>query len=150
MDLLSKIIYNLAQVHPLHTFFVHFPVALISAALFFIVLALLLRNDLLEKVAFANLALAAVSTLLTGITGMMDNVKIYEGAAANAGVKITLASILFVITAVTSFVRWRNPDLFHAAPVKKIVYISVYVISFALVSVLGFLGGVIIYGFEGP
>ena len=39
MDLINKIIYNLTQVHPLHTFFVHFPIALISAALFFILLA---------------------------------------------------------------------------------------------------------------
>ena len=36
MDFINKIIYNLTVVHPLHTLIVHFPVALISSALFFI------------------------------------------------------------------------------------------------------------------
>lgn len=150
MDLINKIIYNLTQVHPLHTLIVHFPVALISAALFFMLLALWRRSDLLEKVAFANLSLAAVSTLVAGVTGMLDNVKIYEGAAANASVKITLASILFVLTTATALIRWRNPELFHASAGKKTLYVAAYVVSFLLVSVLAFLGGIIIYGFEGP
>ena len=150
MDIINKIIYNLTQVHPFHTLIVHFPVALITSALFFILLALWRRSDLLEKVAFANLSLAAVSTLVAGITGMMDNVKIYDGAATNAGVKIALASVLLLLTSITALVRWRNPELFHAAPGKKALYVTAYFVSFALVSVLAFLGGVIIYGFEGP
>ena len=150
MDFINKIIYNLTVVHPLHTLIVHFPVALISSALFFILLALWRRSDLLEKVAFANLSLAAVSTLVAGITGMLDNVKIYDGAAANAGVKITLASVLLLVTGITALVRWRNPGLFHAAMGKKALYVAAYFVSFVLVSVLAFLGGVIIYGFEGP
>lgn len=150
MDFINKIIYNLTVVHPLHTLIVHFPVALISAALFFILLALWRRSDLLEKVAFANLSLAAVSTLVAGITGMLDNIKIYSGAAENASVKIVLASVLLLVTSVTALVRWRNPELFHAAAARKTLYVSAYFVSFALVSVLAFLGGVIIYGFEGP
>ena len=148
MDLINKIIYNLTQVHPLHTLIVHFPIALISSASFFMLLALLRRSDLLEKIAFANLSLATVGTLVAGITGMMDNVKTYSGDAPNAGVKITLASILLLLTAATVLIRWRNPQLFHAAPAKKILYISAYVVSFVLVSVLAFLGGIIVYGFQ--
>ncbi len=148
MDLINRIIYNLLDVHPFHTLIVHFPIALISSALFFILLALLRRSDLLEKVAFANLSLAAVSTLVAGITGMMDNVKNYSGDAPNAGVKIALASILLLLTTVTVLVRWRNPQLFHASTAKKTLYISVYFVSFVLVSVLAFLGGIIVYGFQ--
>lgn len=150
MDLISKILYNLFEVHPFHTLIVHFPVALISAALFFMLLALWRRSDQLEKVAFANISLAAVSTLVAAITGVMDNVKIYGGTAPNASVKLGLAIILLLVTGITAIVRWRNPGLFHAAPPQRIAYISAYFIGFILVSVLGFLGGIIIYGFEGP
>lgn len=150
MDLIAKIFYNLTEVHPFHTLIVHFPVALIGAALFFILLALWRRSDTLEKVAFANLALASLSSLVAGITGIMDNAKIYDGTAPNASVKIVLAIVLLLVTAITSFVRWRNPGLFHAGPVQKWTYVAMYFVAFILVSVLGFLGGVIIYGFEAP
>lgn len=148
MDLINRIIHNLIDVHPLHTLIVHFPIALISSASFFMLLALLRRSDLLEKIAFANLSLAAVGTLVAGVTGMMDNVKTYSGDAPNAWVKIVLASILFLLTTGTVLIRWRNPQLFHASPAKKILYISAYAVSFILVSVLAFLGGIIVYGFQ--
>ncbi len=146
MDFINRIIYDLTQVHPLHTLIVHFPIALTGAALFFILLALWRRSDTLEQVAFANISLAAVSTVVAGITGILDNNRLYEGAAPNANVKIILASILFVVTTITALARWRNPALFHTMP-QKVFYVSAYVVSFMLVSVLGFLGGVILYGF---
>jgi uncharacterized membrane protein len=124
---------------------VHFPIALTSAALFFILLAMILKNDLLEQVAFANISLAAVSTIVAAIVGIRDNIAYYNGAAPNHVAKIILASVLFVITIITAIVRWRNPKLFHSH--GKALYVTAYFVSFALVSVLGFLGGVIIYGF---
>jgi uncharacterized membrane protein len=147
MDFINRIIYNLTQVHPFHTMVVHFPIALTAAALFFILLALWRRSDLLEQVAFANISLAAVSTLVAGITGFVDNINNYGGAAPNATLKIILASTLLVVTTVTALVRWRNPGLFHTPPMQKAVYLSAYVVSFGLTGVLGFLGGVILYGF---
>jgi len=146
MDFINRIIYDVTQVHPLHTLIVHFPIALTGAALFFILLALWRHSDILEQVAFANISLAAVSTVVAAITGMRDNILLYQGAAPNHSAKILLASILLVVTAVTAIVRWRNVDIFHKMP-QKIFYISAYFVSFALVSVLGFLGGVILYGF---
>lgn len=146
MDFIARIIYDLTQVHPLHTLIVHFPIALVSAALFFILLALWRHSDALEQVAFANISLAAVSTLVAGLTGILDNIRFYEGAAPNAWLKIVLACILFVVTTAAALARWRNPDIFHRMP-QRIYYISAYVVSFLLVAVLGFLGGVILYGF---
>jgi uncharacterized membrane protein len=146
MDIIEKIIYNLTQVHPFHTMIVHFPIALTGAALFFILLALWRRSDTLEQVAFANISLASVSTVAAAITGMMDNAAFYEGDAPNSGLKLILATILFVVTTSTALVRWKKPDIFHT-PVQKFIYIGAYVVSFALTAVLGFLGGVILYGF---
>jgi uncharacterized membrane protein len=46
---------------------VHFPIALTGAALFFILLALWKHNKILEQVAFANISLAAVSTIVAAV-----------------------------------------------------------------------------------
>jgi uncharacterized membrane protein len=145
MAFINKVINDLLHVHPPHTLFVHFPIALISAALFFLLLALWKKSDLLEKIAFANMSLGAVSTLVAGIFGERDNLVLYNGRAANHWVKIVLAIVLFIITSVTAIVRWRNPKLFHSH--GKALYVAAYFVSFVIVAVLGFLGGVIVYGF---
>ncbi|HTX90764.1 MAG TPA: DUF2231 domain-containing protein [Anaerolineales bacterium] len=145
MALIQRIIHDLFYVHPPHTLFVHFPIALLSAALFFILLALWRKSDLLEQIAFANLSLGAVSTLVAGIFGVHDNIVFYHGRAANHVAKIVLGIVLFIITTVTALIRWRNPKLFHSH--GKAIYVTSYVVSFLIVSVLGFLGGVIVYGF---
>jgi uncharacterized membrane protein len=83
MDFISRLIHDLTQVHPPHPMVVHFPIALTSAALFFILLALWRRSDILEKVAFANIALAAASTIVAAIFGIRDNLVLYAGLAPN-------------------------------------------------------------------
>ena len=141
---LAQIIHAILYVHPPHTLLVHFPIALISAGLFFILLALILKKDILEQIAFAVLALAAVSTIVTGLVGIRDNLVFYHGGAANHNLKITLAIILFLVTSATVLVRWKKPDLFHSS--GKWLYVAAYFVSFVIVTVLGFLGGVIIFG----
>jgi uncharacterized membrane protein len=141
---LAQIIHAILYVHPPHTLLVHFPIALISAGLFFVLLALILKKDMLEQIAFADLALAAVSVLVCGLVGIRDNLVFYNGLAANHTTKIVLAGILFVLVSATVILRWKKPDLFHAS--QKWLYVAAYFVSFAIVSVLGFLGGVIIFG----
>jgi uncharacterized membrane protein len=145
MDFILRVIHDITQVHPPHPLFVHFPIGLTGAALFFILLALWRRCDNLEKVAFANLALTTVSVIAAAIAGMRDNLVFYQGAAPNHIVKIILAVILFGVTTATTIARWRKPDLFHQS--GKAVYVAAYFVSFGIAAVLGFLGGVIIYGF---
>lgn len=144
MSFILRVIHDLLT-QPPHTLFVHFPIALTSAALFFILLALWKKSDLLEQIAFANISLAAVSTIVAAIVGIRDNIAFYNGGAPNHVAKIILATVLFAVTAVMAIVRWRNPELFHSH--GKALYVAAYFVSFALVFVLGFLGGVIIYGF---
>ncbi|MBN1303728.1 MAG: hypothetical protein JXA13_04770 [Anaerolineales bacterium] len=147
MDFFERLIYALTETHPLHAMVVHFPIALTGAAAFFILLSLARKtNRNLEQTAFANIALAAVSIIAAGITGLRDNMLYYGNQAPNTGSKIILASILLVITSTTALVRWRKQDLFEQSP-GKILYVSAYIVSFILALVLGFLGGVILYGF---
>lgn len=144
MTIISQVFHDLIYVHPPHTLVVHFPIALISAALFFILLALWKRSDILEMVAFADISLGAVSTIVAAIFGIHDNAVYYAGLAPNHTAKILLASILFLVTTTTAIIRWRGPHLFHGR--YKGLYISAYFVSFILVAVLGYLGGIIVYG----
>lgn len=144
MDFINQIIHALTQVHPTHPMFVHFPIALTGAAFFFILLAYWRKNASLEQTAFANIALASVSTIVAGITGVSDNLRNYEGKAPNASVKITLAIVLFLLTAGISIVRYRNPAIFTSG--NRLLYIASYGLSFLIALVLAFLGGVILYG----
>jgi uncharacterized membrane protein len=146
MEILLRIIYDLTHVHPPHTLIVHFPVALVSSALFFILLALWRRKDTIEQVAFANISLAAVSSIVALVFGIRDDIYFYSGQAPNGTAKIVLASILFIITSSLAITRWRIPNLFNA-PKTRFIYVLGYFVSFLIVSVLGFLGGVILYGF---
>lgn len=99
----------------------------------------------MEKVAFADLALATLSVIAAGLTGIRDNIKIYSGDALNANVKIILAITLLIILGLNSIWRWKKPEIFTGKSTRWI-YIFAYVVSFLLASVLGFLGGVIVYG----
>ena len=145
MVLIQQIIHALLVVQPPHPLFVHFPIALISTALFFLLLALWRKSDIFEKIAFANLSLAAVSTIVAGVVGYRDNAVIFNGNAPNHIAKIIIASTLFVLTSIIALLRWRYPKLFHSR--YKALYIAAHFICFALVAVQGFLGGIIVYGF---
>ena len=145
MDFLNRLFVALTELHPTHPMIVHFPIALTGAAFLFILLAYWRNNASLEQAAFANISLAAISTVVAGITGVMDNARNYEGDAPNAGTKIILAITLFLLTTGISITRYRKPDMFQNT--NRILYISSYGLSFAIALVLAFLGGVILYGF---
>jgi len=144
MDFFARLIHALTELHPLHTMFVHFPIAFTAAGFLFIIIFLWKKQALFEQIAFTNIVMASLGTLAAGLTGFFDNQRYWEGDAPNASVKIILAAILLVITAVTSIARWRNPNL---AESKKGLYVAAYLISFPIAFVLSFLGGVIVYGF---
>lgn len=145
MEFINRLIHALTELHPTHPMIVHFPIALTSAAFLFILLAYWRKNASLEQTAFANIVLASLGTIAAGITGYMDNTENYLGDAPNAMTKVILATLLFVLTAGISIVRYRNPDLFWKG--NRFLYIASYGLSFAIVLVLAFLGGVILYGF---
>ena len=128
MDLIPRIINAVTQLHPLHPMIVHFPIALSGAALLFIIIAMVRKDENFEKYAFANMVLTVFGTIAAGITGMYDN----------------LAIVMLSVTLITVSIRIRNPRIFNSR--GKAIYIAGYFLSFILVSTLAFLGGVILYG----
>jgi uncharacterized membrane protein len=145
MELIERIINAVTQLHPLHPMIVHFPIALSGAALLFIIIAMIRKDKNFEKYAYANMVLTVFATLAAGLTGMYDNMVNYEGDAANTDIKFILAIVMFAVTLITVVIRMRNPNIFNSR--GRVIYISGYFISFIIVTVLAFLGAVILYGF---
>ena len=146
MDIFARIINALTNLHPWHSMTVHFPIGLTGAALLFILLALWRRNESLEHAAFFAIALAAASTLVAGLTGMRDNLVRFEGGAPYIPVKMFLGITLLILTSVTAVSRWRQKEVLWK-PATTVLYLAAFFFSFGLASVLGFLGGAILYGF---
>jgi len=146
MELVNGVINALVVQHPLHVMFVHFPIALTTSALLFIVLALLLHNEHLERAAYYVTILVVLGTAAASLSGMSDNVVRYDGGAPNFHVKIFLAISLFILSLVVVISRTRNARLLWRKD-TVILYGAAFVGCFVLAATLGFLGGVIVYGF---
>jgi uncharacterized membrane protein len=146
MDFLTSFYNTVFDVHPLHTPTTHFPIALTGAAFLFLVLALWRRSDALEKAAFFNITLAAISTVVAAFTGVRDNLVRFDGDAPLANIKIFLGLTLFFVTTIIAVSRWRRPEVLWT-PSTVVLYVSAFAASFLLAGVLGFIGGGILYGF---
>ena len=145
MDFINRLLSALTDSHPLHPMIVHFPIALSGAAALFILLAVWRKDEIFEKIAFANITLVAISSIFAGASGIYDNELTYLGDAPNASLKIILAIVLLLVSGALTIIRWRKPDVFNGK--AKALYVSGYLVSFILALVLAFLGGVILYGF---
>ena len=145
MDVIGQIINAILNVHPLHSPIVHFPIGLTGGALVFILLARWRRNESMEHAAFYMIALAAISTIVAGATGLRDNLVRFEGAAPLVLPKIILAITLFTLTTVTAVSRWRTREVLWS-PKTTVLYVGAFAGSFLIAITLGFMGGVILYG----
>lgn len=145
-EFITRLFTALIEVHPIHSMTVHFPIALTGGAFLFLVLALWQRSEALERAAFFNMTLASIATIVAAVTGVRDNLVRFEGEAPLASVKIFLGISLFILTAAIAFSRWRQAELLWR-PSTMVLYLLGFAGSFALAITLGFLGGVILYGF---
>ncbi|MEQ9570007.1 MAG: DUF2231 domain-containing protein [Longimicrobiales bacterium] len=132
--------------HPLHSMVVHYPIALSAVGLLFVVLALALNDPAMERAAFVCLALTALTGLLAAFTGYRDVLVRFDGEAQYVGAKAFLGANLILLTGGMAFARTRWRGLLWN-PSTMVLYVGGFVGALALTSVLGFLGGVILYGF---
>ncbi|NPV56245.1 MAG: hypothetical protein HPY76_06180 [Anaerolineae bacterium] len=146
MDFITRVFNAITQLHPLHPITVHFPIGLTAAAALFVLLALITRKKALEQAAYFNIIFAAASSVLAIATGMRSNLINYDGGAPNALVKVVLGVLLMLILLAAILARRRNPDLLWSKQ-GGALYAAAYFASFAIALTLGFLGGVILYGF---
>jgi uncharacterized membrane protein len=146
MESITGLFKTIFDVHPWHVPLVHFPIALTGVGLLFLLLALWRRDEALERAAFYSITVAAISTILAGLTGYRDYLVRFEGDAPYIKAKIFLAITLFGLTTATALIRQRQPEVVWK-PGTTMLYVSAFAGSFILAAVLGFLGGVILYGF---
>jgi uncharacterized membrane protein len=110
-----------------------------------VVLAWLRRDIFFERAAFYTMLLLALSTLPAGLTGLLDNQTLYTGNAPNASLKVTLAGLLLVISAGTTLWRWRQPKVLNGS-LSGAFYFLAFIICASLTTLLGALGGIIVWG----
>ena len=142
---MARIIDAIINIHPIHTMLVHFPIALTSVALLFLVLALWRREEVFERAAFFNIALVPIAAALSGLTGYQDHLDRFGGETPQAPAKIFLAISLIVLTTVITISRRRKPEITWT-PSTMVLYVAGFAAAFAIAGTLGFLGGVILYG----
>jgi uncharacterized membrane protein len=131
--------------HPNHPRLIHFPIALSYLGVLVVFLAWLRRDSFFERVSFYTVLLLAVSTVPAGLTGMLENQTIYAGNAPNHVLKIILAGSLLLISAGATIWRWRRPDIMSKSS-GKYLYLLAFFICAGLTTLLGALGGIIVWG----
>ena len=146
MEFVNRVVNAVVHLHPWHALIVHFPVALTAVGLLFIFLALWRRSERYEYFAFLNMVLVAISTPVAGLAGLRDHFVRFGGETPHVNAKIFLGSSLLLLASVTALARYRKTDVLWN-PSSRILYVSAYVGGFLLATVLGFIGGVILYGF---
>jgi uncharacterized membrane protein len=109
-----------------------------------VLIAWLRRDSFFERVAFYTMLLLPLSTLPAGLTGMLENQALYAGNAPNAMLKIILAVSLLLVSAGAAFWRWRRPDILNGS--SKYLYLLAFIICAGLTTLLGALGGIIVWG----
>jgi uncharacterized membrane protein len=131
--------------HPNHPRLIHFPVALSYLGVLVVLLAWLRRDAFFERAAFYTILLLALSILPAGLTGMLENQAYYAGNAPNALLKVTLAGLLLLLAAGAALWRWRKPDILNGS-LSKYLYVLAFIVCAGLTTLLGALGGIIVWG----
>ncbi len=131
--------------HPMHPRLVHFPVALSYLGVLVVILAWWRRDTFFDRVAFYTMGLLALSTVVAGLTGIIDNQTLYAGNAPNTSLKLTLALGLLLIATGTALWRWFQPKLLNS-PALAVLYVLAFALCAGLTTLLGALGGIIVWG----
>ena len=146
MAFLERVINAMVNIHPWHSLMVHFPTAFATVGVLCMLFALWRRSALFEQFAFFCMAVTAAGTALSGLAGLRDNLVHFGGGAPYLNVKIFLGVSLLLLSAAASIARWRRPSLLWD-PSTRLLYLSAFAGAFLLATVLGFVGGSIVYGF---
>ncbi|NIV38917.1 MAG: hypothetical protein GWN58_58715 [Anaerolineae bacterium] len=146
MEFLERVVNAMVNLHPWHSLMVHFPTAFATVGVLCILFALWRNSELFEKFAFFCMAVTSAGTALSGLAGLRDNAIHFDGGAPYLNIKIFLGVSLLLLGTASAVARWRRPDLLWN-PSTRILYVAAYVGAFLLATVLGFVGGSIVYGF---
>jgi uncharacterized membrane protein len=138
-DFLDRIGY----MHPIHPAMVHMPIGLVVGAVAFIGMSAFARFRHFRASAHHALVLALVFWFPTVVFGIMDWQRYLGGAWLFAiKVKMALAAVLLILLVAGIILGIRKASL-H-------VLVPIYGLSFAVVVVLGYFGGQLVYAGLAP
>lgn len=132
---------------PFHAMFVHFPIALYTAAVFFLFLALFSDKDSFRNSYFYLMIMATLFTPISHFTGILEWKKKYRGVRTHIFInKNRYGLILILVGGVCTTWYWFYPGILDNTGVLNIVFIILNIFILPLVGYLGHLGGKLVYG----
>lgn len=130
--------------HPLHPLLVHFPTALIPAALLFDILALATGNNTWVKAGTVALLVAVIGAALAVITGAAE----YADVPKSAGNVLTIVNLhaglnlgVLILALFSLLLHWRAGSDARAPVFGFVLDIG----AVLLLSISGYLGGKLVY-----
>ena len=147
-QLLAKFGYD----HPVHPIAAHATIGLVIGALVFGLVSLIFGRPRLKLTAWHSAVLATVSVLPTALFGYMDWREKMNGQwMPPIIIKMILAGVLFIVLFIALFLGngrqaestgggraiWSSP--------RAIVALCLYLVSFAIVTALGYYGANLVY-----
>jgi uncharacterized membrane protein len=140
LDFVYTFLSKLGYSHPIHPTEVHMPIGLVVGATFFSFTALLFHRKGLLKTARNCIILSFIWVFPTMLFGIMDWQHFYAGAwLFPIKVKLIMAPLLAILLFVAIMLGRRGRE---GSP----HVVTVYVLCFITVVILGYFGGQMVYG----
>jgi uncharacterized membrane protein len=131
--------------HPLHPIIVHFPIALLITAIFFEVLELVFKREVIREAATWLLGLGFLGGLAATASGILA-----EEAAEDMGVPESaiethelLAFATLGVFAVLIAIRWLQHK--RRVPQMPRVFLAIGLVGVVLIGLTGYFGGDLVY-----
>tara|TARA_Y100001970_G_C14225121_1_gene855166 strand:+ start:2316 stop:2732 length:417 start_codon:yes stop_codon:yes gene_type:complete len=119
-------LFNLENIHPL---IIHFPIALLSTALLFDILASLLKIQDFKTVGLWCMITGTITCFLSNFTGLMI---FLTGGSLQDLPKFTHAMLAWLVTVIFVVLIWLRIKLdidFRYSRLKKILFFCIYIVS---------------------
>jgi uncharacterized membrane protein len=131
--------------HAQHPIIIHFPIALFMFSLFMDLFGIMTGNRALNKAAYFNLVAAAVTGVISVITGLLAWRFAFGGEPLTSDRWLMFHLILGVVTTVLLCVLWAIRVKHPADPGRPIsnLYIVLGILTVAVISLTGHLGGIV-------
>jgi predicted heme/steroid binding protein/uncharacterized membrane protein len=134
------------KLHP-HPMFIHFPMGLLSFAVFMQALFLITGEPSFETTAFHCMAAGGVALVPTIASGFFSWWVNYHYATSNVFItKISFSVLLFLMCAAEMWLRFSEPGISSAGTGVANLYNGLLFLNLPVMAVIGFNGGKITWG----
>ncbi|HMI93678.1 MAG TPA: DUF2231 domain-containing protein [Polyangiales bacterium] len=130
--------------HPLHTVFVHFPIALLGTSLAFDLLGLARDEASWWAISYWNIALGLAVSVITMVTGLIDSMRVPQDSPAAAIVTRHMIAMLAALSCYGAALAFRPVGRPPTAG-ALVATLALEGVGLGLLLLGGFLGGELVY-----